>query len=197
MWKKAFVLIISIDLLIAVAAAVWFATLPPAARATPPKSSAPSSQQAQIELTMGAPAINTYLAYALAKQPEVTKAVSYVRVNFSNQWVVNFGLRLGSRSVPVQLSIAPHIQGGNLGMQIQSATLGGIPVPPALLVLTLAHAPWPNWIAVNTSTNTLQINFTERPANPYGLRVLGYSPQTKQLSVQVLITPQSALSGHL
>lgn len=197
MWKKAFVLIISIDLLIAIAAAVWFATLPAATRATPPKSSTGSSQQAPIELTMGAPAINTYLAYALAKQPEVTKAVSYVRVNFANQWVVDFGLRLGSRSVPVQLSIAPHIQGGNLGMQIQSATLGGIPVPPSLLVLTLAHAPWPHWIAVNTSTNTLQINFTARPANPYGLRVLGYSSQTKQLSVQVLITPQSALSGHL
>lgn len=197
MWKKAFVLLISIDLLVVVAAAVWFASLPSATHGTPPKSSSSSEQQAKIELSMGAPAINTYLAYALAKQPDVAKAVSYVRVDFGDQWLVDFGLRLGNRAVPVQLTIAPHIQGGNLGMQMQHATLGGISIPPALLVLTLAHAPWPSWITVDTSTNTLAVNFAKRPSTPYGLRVLSYSAKTKQLSVQVLITPQSVLSGHL
>lgn len=198
MWKKAFVVLISLDLLIAVAGVVWFRSLPRAANLPPPRASTQNQQQlAQIELSMGAQAINTYLEYGLAKQKDLSQVVTYANVGFGNHWTVRFGLRLGNRVLPVTIVITPHIQSGNLGLQMISAQLGGLPVPPALLMMTFRQVPWPNWIFVSTATDTLQLNFTKRSPSPYGLRILSYSSNTKQLSMRVLIAPKSALAGGI
>lgn len=195
MWKKAFVLLLSLDLLVFVIIGVWFATLPKPKSGNVPQ--APSSERlARIQLSMGQDAINTYLAVAVSQQPDLKKVLSYATVQFGTRWKLQFGLRAQNRVVPADLVIAPKISGGNLDLQIEHATLGHVPIPLSLLMLTLRHASWPNWIAIDTANHMLNLNFSERPKSPYGVEVLGYSPQTQQLSMRLLIAPKAALSGR-
>jgi len=196
MWKKAFVLLLSLNLLIVVALGLWLGTLPTKVASISPL---PTSQGAPIQLSIGQDAINTYLSYALTEQADVKKVLSYAKIGFQNQWDLQLGIKLINRIVPCDVEISPSIHNGNLWLQVTSATIGDIPIPPSALFLIFKHLPWPHWIGVDATQHILQINFTERPQHPYGVSVLNYSAQAKRLTLQVTIAPQAfnkASSSH-
>jgi uncharacterized protein YpmS len=191
-WKRAFVVLLAIDLLIVVAITVWWGSLPRANQVSAPTPAA-SGQPAKVQLSIGQDAVNAYLDYALSDQPDLRNTLSYARVQFNDTWRVQLGAKLADRVVPFDVVFTPIIRDGNLYLRMESADLGEVFVPPAALMAILKHLPWPAWIAVDGEQRMLDLNFTKRPQNPYGIRVLGYSPQTRRLTLQVTIVPKSLL----
>ncbi|MDQ0190748.1 DUF2140 family protein [Alicyclobacillus cycloheptanicus] len=192
MWKKLFVLLLSFDLLVIVAGAVGFAVLSqPHKQPSPPAQSV--GQEAEIPLTIGQDAINTYLAYAVSESSELRKTVSYATVQLGTEWNLQFGFLVGGRVLPVSILVTPTIHSGNLDLRVQQAHMGGLPIPPAVLVSVLQHAPLPAWIVADRDTNTIDLNVTARPKSPYGVRFVSYDATTKQLSVILLVAPKAAL----
>lgn len=197
MWKKAFVLLLSFNLLLVVGFTVWWGTLPkasPGAVVNPPASST-SGKPATIQVSLGSDAINSYLQYALTEQKDVQKVLSDAQINFGNNWNVQLGVKLVNKVVPFAITFAPQASQGNLLLQVQSATMGQIPIPPAALMFVFRHLPWPNWIAVDDAHNTLALNFSERPQNPYGIYIQNYSAQSKLLTLQISIQPKTLLTA--
>ncbi|MCL6445398.1 MAG: DUF2140 family protein [Alicyclobacillus sp.] len=199
MWKKAFVTLLSLNLMLLVGITLWFGSLPrPSA---PPRQDVPSDsgKAANVQLAIGPSAINTYLEYALADEPDVSRVLSFARVHFGQHWDVQVGLKLYGKVVPCDVEFAPSIQAGNLQLHVLSATVGQIPMPTSLLMLIFRHVPWPNWIAVDVKQQNLNLNFTERAQHPYGIHVVGYSSTTKRLTLNVSILPKALLakSGHM
>jgi uncharacterized protein YpmS len=194
MWKRAFIVLLSINLVIAVFAIAWLNTFPKSA--TVPKANTDLTEKAaNVQLAIGEDAINTYLEYALAEQPDVKQIFSYARVGLSNTWDCDVGIKLTDRVVPFHLTLSPNVQAGNVALQIDSAAIGGIPVPTSLLMLVLKHAPWPYWISLDLDHQAIDVDFTKRTPHPYGVKILGYSPTTKLLTLMISIVPKSAVSS--
>jgi uncharacterized protein YpmS len=193
MWKRAFIVLLSINLVICVFFVAWLNTFPRAA--TVPKADAGlMGKAANVQLSVGEDAINTYLQYALSEQPDVKQIFSYARVGFSDTWDCDVGIKLTDRVVPFHLTLAPHVQSGNVELQIENAAIGGIPVPTSLLMLVLKHAPWPNWIALDLQNQAIDVNFTKRTPHPYGVKILRYAPDTRLLTMMISIVPKPAAS---
>lgn len=197
MWKKAFVVLLSFNLLIVVGFTVWWGTLPKIGQGTgvTPPSSSVTAKAATIQLSVGSNAINSYLDYALSQQADVQKVLASAQVSFGNTWNVQLGIKLSNRVVPFAITFAPQVARGNLLLQVQSATMGQIPIPTAALMFVFRHLPWPNWIGVDEAHNVLALNFTERPQNPYGVYITDYSAQSRLLTLQITIQPKALLKG--
>ncbi|OFW78022.1 MAG: hypothetical protein A2201_05335 [Alicyclobacillus sp. RIFOXYA1_FULL_53_8] len=197
MWKKAFILLLSFNLLLVVGFTVWWGSLPKASQTSSnlPSSGVTSGQPANVQVAIGSQAINSYLQYALTEQKDVQKVLSDARVDFSDQWNVQLGIKLTDRIVPFTIVFNPQVQNGNLLLQVQSATMGEIPIPTAALMFVFRHLPWPNWITTDAANNTLALNFTQRAQNPYGIYIQSYSPVSKLLTLQITILPKALLKG--
>ncbi len=194
MWKRAFIVLLSLNLVVFVFVIAWLNTFP-RTQPAPNTDASVTQKAANVQLAVGQDAINTYLEYALTEEPDVKQIFSYARVGFSNTWDCDVGIKLTDRVVPFQLTFDPNVQSGNLDLKIESASIGGIPVPTSLLMLVLKHAPWPYWISLNTDNEAIDVNFTKRTPKPYGVQILNYSPQTKLLTLVVSIVPKQALSS--
>ncbi|MCL6452001.1 MAG: DUF2140 family protein [Alicyclobacillus sp.] len=195
MWKKAFVVLLSLNLFVVVGGALWWGTLPKASSVQPPQAAVMSNDKpATIQLSVGQDAINSYLEYALSEQADVSQVVSYANVQFADTWTVQIGLKLKDRVIPCNIVFTPTVANGNLILHVESATTGDLPVPLGALFFVMSHLPWPAWIAVDGANHDLHLNFTERPQQPYGVRILGYSAATREVSLQVSILPKSLLS---
>lgn len=192
MWKKAFAVLLSLNLLIIAGVAIWFVSLPKAGSSTIPPKVAAGEKQASFQVSIGDKAINTYLEYALSQQADLKGVLSYASVHFNNQWNVQLGAELEGHVVPFDAVFTPQIVGGNLHLHMESAQFGGLPVPTSALFLVLQHLPWPNWIHTDGTNQTLDVNLTERPQHPYGVKILNYSDKTKLLTLLVSIEPKSA-----
>ncbi|WP_026962161.1 DUF2140 family protein [Alicyclobacillus herbarius] len=194
-WKRAFIILLTVDLLVVVAITVWWGTLPKANSGPVAPAPARSGKAATVQLSIGQDAVNAYLDYALSEQSDLKNTLSYARVEFDDTWEVQIGAKLADRVVPFDVEFNPVIRNGNLELQMESADLGQVPVPPAALIMILRHLPWPDWIAVNPDQRAIDLNFTDRPQHPYGIRILGYSRQTRLLTLQVTIVPKTLLQG--
>lgn len=192
MWKKAFILLLLLNLAVVFGGIVWLNSL---VRQTPTSTSqsAVSGVPATVQLAVGQDAINTYLEYFLSEQADMSKVLSYARVRFGTNWQGDLGIKLVDRVVDFNIVFVPHIQGGNLDLQVTNANMGQIPLPPSLLFLVFRRLPWPSWITVDASNDTLNVNLTQRPQHPYGIQVLSYSPQTRLLTLLVSIVPKAVL----
>ncbi len=192
MWKRAFIVLVSINLVVFVFGAVWLNSFP---RFAPTPSSQISilGKPTNVQLAIGQDAINTYLEYALTEQPDLRQIFSYARVQFDTTWDCDVGINLADRVVPFQLTFQPSIVAGNLDLQVVNASIGDIPIPTSLLLLVLKHAPWPYWITLDISQQAIDVNFSKRIPHPYGVQVLGYSSQTKLLTLMVSIVPKSVI----
>lgn len=194
MWKKAFIVLLSLNLFIVVGGALWWGTLPKAtAVRSPSQAISTNDKPATVQLAVGQDAVNTYLEYALSEQQDVQRVLAYASVQFSDTWQVQLGLKLRDRVVPCTIVFAPHVQGGNLVLHVESATMGEIPAPLGALFFVLRHLPWPQWIVVDGLNHDLHVNFTDRPQKPYGIKVLSYSPTTRQVTIQISIIPKTIL----
>ncbi|MCL6627150.1 MAG: YpmS family protein [Alicyclobacillus shizuokensis] len=196
-WKRAFIVLLALDLLVVVAVTVWWGTLPKAASTPSPVTSGrQAGKPATIQLSIGQDAVNAYLDYALSEQPDLKNTLSYARVRFGETtWKVQLGAKLADRVVPFNVVFTPAIHNGNLELRIDSADLGQVFLPPSALIVILRHLPWPAWISVNGEERALNLNFSQRPQQPYGLRVLRYAPKTRLLTLKVTIVPKTLLAG--
>jgi uncharacterized protein YpmS len=194
MWKKAFIVLLSLNLFVIVLFTLWFGSLPKASKFGSGQAASDSTgKPAPIQLSVGEQAINAYLEYAIAEEPDVKRVLSYAKVKFDDKWSIQLGIKLADRVVAFDTVISPSIHNGNLGLRIETASMGEVPLPVNALLFLFRNLPWPNWIQIQPETNTLELNFSERPQKPYGVRVLNYSPVTKMLTVLVTIVPRSVL----
>ncbi|MBX5435728.1 MAG: DUF2140 family protein [Alicyclobacillaceae bacterium] len=191
MWKKAFLTLLSLNLLVVVLVALWIGLLPKESPPLPAGTSSSSGKSATVQLSVGPDAINTYLDYAVSQQADLKRVLSYAHVRFNRSWDVQVGVKMADKIVPCDVVFQPDIHQGNLSLGVESATIGDIPVPTGLLMIVFRHVPWPQWIVVDAEHGQLDLKFTERPQHPYGVRVLGYSPITRQLTMAVSIQPKS------
>jgi|GEM_PF-2188970 len=193
MWKKAFVILLSFDLLIAIGAAVWWSTLPVASSANNGTftKSAQIQNPAKVQLSIGQDAVNSYLTYALSEQKDVQNVLSYAKVGFNQNWNVQLGVKLADKVVAFDVTLVPTVLNGNLQLHVTQADFGQVPIPVSALFLVFRHLPWPQWIAVDAATSNINLNFRQRPQNPYGVQVLQYDEQTKLLTLQITIAPKS------
>lgn len=192
MWKRAFIVLLSINLVLLVFGLVLLNSFPHGAPVPKSQISA-QGKPANVQLAIGEEAINTYLEYALTEQPDIKQIFSYARVGFDSSWGCDVGIRLSDRIVPFHLTLQPFVSSGNLDLRIVNASIGDIPIPTSMLLLVLKHAPWPSWISLDIPNEAIDVNFTKRPPHPYGVKILDYSQQTKLLTMVVSIVPKSVM----
>ncbi|GGJ05625.1 hypothetical protein GCM10010885_13460 [Alicyclobacillus cellulosilyticus] len=192
MWKRAFLGLLSINLLIVAAIGLWLDLLPP--QSAPPPGRPVPAGAAAVQVAVGDDAINAYLEYALAQQPDMRKVLSYARVHFASNWDVSLGVKLADRVVPFDLTFSPRIAGGDLVLQVQGAEMGHVPIPTSLLMVIFRHLPWPDWIRVDDPGSQLVLRFSARPQRPYGVRMVSYSAADKRLTANIYILPKSIAS---
>lgn len=196
MWKKLFVVLLSLNLLAFVSVALWFGTLPPA-HATPATPAPYPTAAAHVQLTIGPQAINTYLTYALDEQTELHRVLGYANVSFADSWDIRFGLKLAGRLVPCDIRLSPQIHGGNLWLPLDGASIGGVAVPKRLLFYLFGHVTWPTWIVVDAGHQRIDVNLSDRPStSPYRIRALHYSATTKSVTFLVSILPKQLTVRH-
>lgn len=190
-WRKLFVILLSLNLMVFVLVALWFGTLPKATSKVH-VSSIPTTD-ANVELTIGQQAVNSYLTYALEEQKDVKNVLRYVTVGFSDNWNIQLGVNVAGRVIPCDVVLTPTVHNGNLWLPVASASIGGINVPKSLLFYLFSHAPWPTWIVVDSHSQQIDVNLTERPqskTSPYHIRAIGYSTVTRALTFLVSISPK-------
>lgn len=196
MWKKAFVVLLSLNLFVVVGATLWWGALPKSTTVRPPAQTVQTNDKpATVQLSLGEEAINSYLEYFLSEKTDVQRVLAYASVQLSDTWRVQVGLKLKDRVVPCTFVFTPQVQNGNLILHVESATMGQIPAPLGALFFVMLHVPWPAWIVVDATNHDLHVNFTERPQLPYGVRMVGYSAASKMISLQVSILPKSLLNA--
>ena len=193
MWKRAFIVLLSLNILVFVLGILWLNSFPRASTTPPTAVAGTQDKTANVQIAIGQDAINTYLEYALSEQTDVKQFLSYARVQFGSNWDANVGIILADRVVPFTMEFTPTVVSGNLDLQVKSASIGDIPVPVSLLFLVLKRAPWPYWITPDAESSTIDVNFTQRTPHPYGIQILNYSPQTDLLTLNVSIVPKTVL----
>jgi uncharacterized protein YpmS len=193
-WKKAFVALLSVNLLVIVSLTLWWGSLPKASKVqTQVENASDPGKSANLQLAVGEDAINAYLEYAVGEQQDLKNVLSYATVKFDSTWEIQFGIKLSDRVVPSDIVVQPLIENGNLSLKFKSATMGALPVPTSGLFFILKHLPWPNWITVDATQEVLHLNFTDRPQHPYGIQILDYSTDTKLLTLRISILPKTLL----
>ncbi|MBX6353116.1 MAG: DUF2140 family protein [Thermoflavifilum sp.] len=195
LWKRAFLALLCLDLLVITGGLFMLGRMPHLGRETPPAATA-TGEPANVQISIGDQAINAYLDYTLSQQADVSKVLASARVSFDSDWRLELGLKMADRVVPVTFVLTPEVQSGDLLLHVKSADLGDVPVPVGLVFLLLSHLSWPAWISVDGQQDTLVLAFTKRPANPYGVRADGYSPDTKLLTLTVSIYPKALSSNR-
>ncbi|WAH36577.1 DUF2140 family protein [Alicyclobacillus dauci] len=196
-WKRGFIILLSLNILVFAGGLILLDTFP---AANSPRVKQIEQQQApgqttSVQLVLGQDAINTYMDYALSQQADVHKVLDYAHIQFASTWNCDLGVKLMDKVVPFHLVLVPTVVGGNLYLQVKSAAMGQVPVPNSLLFLMLKHLPWPDWIGLDVPHQTLQLNLTKRPQNPYGVRIIGYSAQTQQLSLEITMVPKALMNS--
>lgn len=195
-WKRGFIILLALNVLVFAGGLIALDAYP-SASSTGANTNAPqqptSNETASVQISIGQNAINTYLDYALSQLGDVHNIMNYARVQFSDNWSCDIGVKLLNRVVPFHIVFVPTVVNGDLHLQVQSAVMGQVPVPDSLLFLVLKHLPWPNWIALDPTHHTIQLNFTQRPQNPYGVSILGYSAKSQLLNLKVTMVPKELL----
>lgn len=196
MYKRAFIILLTLNLFFFAAVGLWIGNFPNQAlkaQSGVSSGSSPSTviASAPVDVSIGDVAINAYLQYAVTDQPDLNRFLQSATVTFHDTWTCSMGLKLVDRVVPFTMDISPHIDNGNLTLQVESAHVGGIPVPVSLLFVLLRHVHFPAWTSLDESTRSIHLFFTERPQHPYGVRVLDYAPSTRLLTLQVTILPKT------
>ncbi|GMA50222.1 hypothetical protein GCM10025857_15790 [Alicyclobacillus contaminans] len=196
MWKKAFVALLSFNLLIVVGLTLWWGSLPKTAIVQRQVNRVASQNHtATVQLAVGEDAVNSYLEYAVSEQKDVQRVLSYARVHFADNWDVQVGIKLADRVIPCDIQMEPTANNGNLALHVTQANMGEIPVPVSALFFVFNRLPWPNWISVDSNQHILNLLFSNRPQEPYGVQVMNYSSTTKLVTLRVSIVPKSLLSN--
>ncbi|EPZ43002.1 DUF2140 family protein [Alicyclobacillus acidoterrestris] len=192
-WKRGFIILLSLNILVFVGGLIVLDSFPSATSSSVKKfqSTPDDGKTAAVQVVIGQDAINSYIAYALTQEADVQKIMSYAQIQFASTWNCDIGVKLLDKVVPFHLVLVPDVENGNLNLQVKSASMGQVPVPDSLLFLLLKHLQWPNWINLDANHHILQLNFTQRPQEPFGVRILGYSSTTQQLSLQVTMSPSA------
>ncbi|GMA63238.1 YpmS family protein [Alicyclobacillus fastidiosus] len=196
-WKRGFIILLSLNILVFVGGLIVLDTFPSQSSSSVKnmQSTQDDSKTAAVQVVIGQDAINSYLAYELTQEADVQKIMSYAHIQFASTWNCDLGVKLLDKVVPFHLVFVPDVENGNLNLQVQSASMGEVPVPNSLLFLLLKHLQWPNWINLDANHQTIQLNFTERPQQPFGVRILNYSSTTQQLTLQVMMSPSAIAQG--
>lgn len=190
-WKKLFVILLSINLLLFVLVALWFQTLPRSHATTAHQHLL--AQAANVDLTIGQQAVNTYLTYALDEQKDVRNVLDYASVRFTNDWNIILGVKIAGRIIPCDVELMPSVHQGDLWLPVTSASIGGVSVPKSLLFYLFKHAPWPSWIVVDDHNQRIDVNLADRAPSkksPYHIRAKDYSPQSQTITFIVSILPK-------
>lgn len=190
MWKRLFIVLAALDLLVVITGLIVWNGLPRSGSVPAPAVSVPANAPT-VQVDIGADAINAYLAYAIAHDPEVSRVLASGSVQFGNTWVCDFAVKVLDHALPMQFVVTPMVQNGNLILHVDSAQMSFIPLPRAMVFSVLERAPLPNWIQVMSATQDIALNFTERPARPFAVRVVQYSPTEQKLSLDLAIPPQT------
>lgn len=196
-WKRAFIILLSLNILVFAGGLILLDTFP-AANSTRAKNlevQQTPANAASIQLDIGQDAINSYIGYALTQEADVHQVLDYAHIQFTSTWNCELGIKLLGKVVPFHLVLIPKAVNGNLDLQVKSAAMGQVPVPDSLLFLMLKHLPWPNWISLDANQHTLDLNFSARPQKPFGVKILGYSAKTQQVSLIVTMQPKALLQG--
>lgn len=193
-WKRAFVVLLTLNVLVGVLALAWITSFPtatsPQVSALPQHLSTPSNE-AVMQVAIGDEAINSFLNYDLPRQHDLKRVLASARVSFAEDWNCRLDIKLLDRQVPFVMTFSPAVHRGNLDLHLLRSSMGGVPLPDFMLFLVFRHLPWPGWIILNSKQHTLDVNFTNRPPRPYSIRVLSYSAKTKQLTLAVGIEPSA------
>lgn len=190
MWKRLFIMLAALDLLAVIAGLIVWNGLPKSGDTTAPTVPVPANAPT-VQVDIGADAINAYLAYAIAHDPEVGRVLDSGSVQFGNTWVCDFAVKVLDHALPMQFVVTPIVQNGNLILHVDSAQLSFLPIPRAMVLSVLERAPLPNWIQIDGSSQNIALNFTNRPPKPFAIRVVQYSPTEQKLSLDLAIPPQT------
>ncbi|MFX4301386.1 DUF2140 family protein [Alicyclobacillus tolerans] len=188
-WKRAFVVLLSINLLAAIGLLVWVTSFPKPSASTVPLQSIPSGTPANIQMSIGDEAINAYLAYDLPRQKDLNRFLQSAKVNFSNNWKAQLDILFLGRVIPFDMTFLPVVENGNLNLQLEQSSMGGVGLPNRLLFLFFERMPWPNWIQLQSQNDMIQVNLSERPQSPFRIRALAYNPRTRLLTLEISIFP--------
>lgn len=194
-WKRAFIVLFSVNLLIVAGGVALWESFPRvnSSQSPPATGQGSAAHEASIQVDIGQDAVNTYLQYAIVDDPELAHVLDTAHVTFATQWSCSMGVKILGEVVPIDLVLNPIIQGGNLDMQVVSANIGVLPVPNGLLFSVLGHVKFPSWIQADGSQSQLRLNFSQRPARPFGVQILGYSPVSQTLALQLTLSPSMML----
>ncbi|WP_062307242.1 DUF2140 family protein [Alicyclobacillus sendaiensis] len=190
MWRRLFIVLAALDLLAVIAGLILWNSLPQSGRSAAPVAPVPANAPT-VQVDIGADAINAYLAYAIAHDPEVGRVLESANVQFGDTWVCDFAVKVLDHALPMEFVVTPIAQNGNLILHVDSAQLSFIPIPRSVVFSVLERASLPNWIQVDGATQNIALNFTERPAKPFAVRVVQYSSTAKKLSLNLAIPPQT------
>ncbi|WP_206832103.1 DUF2140 family protein [Alicyclobacillus fructus] len=191
MWKRLFIVLAALDLLAVIAGLIVWNGLPKSGSGQPSSTSSIPANAPTVQVDIGADAINAYLAYAIAHDPEVGRVLESGSVQFGDTWVCDFAVKVLDHALPMQFVVTPIVRNGNLILHVDSAQLSFIPLPRSMVFSVLERAPLPNWIQIDSEAQNIALNFTERPAQPFAIRVVQYSPSDKKLSLHLAISPQA------
>ncbi|MCL6489282.1 MAG: DUF2140 family protein [Alicyclobacillus mali] len=194
MWKRLFIVLAAFDLLAVIAGLLVWNSLPQSGHTPSPTVPVPANAPT-VQVDIGADAINAYLAYAIAHDPEVGRVLEAASVQFGDTWVCDFAVKVLDRALPMQFVVTPIVQNGNLILHVDSAQLSFIPIPRSVVLSVLDRASLPSWVQIDGSSQNIALNFTERPPKPFAVRVVQYSPAAQKLSLNLAIPPQT-LSQH-
>lgn len=187
MWRRLCIGLISLHLLLFIAIAGWFFSLPRSS-ATPsiPAMSVVRTTSAGVEVQIGEDASNAFLAQALADQPDVQRILANAAVHFGETWNADVGIKVDQRVVPFQISFLPSVSNGDLNLQIVDATMGSTTMTDTLVNI-IQLLPLPDWITFSPATETLHLHFAALPTKQVEIEPIGYSARNHELTI--LVTP--------
>ncbi|WP_067621189.1 DUF2140 family protein [Alicyclobacillus acidiphilus] len=194
-WKRAFIILFGINLLICAAGLIAWNALPnhaPSQTVSPAKTPAGAPS---VDVVIGQDAVNAYLAYAIQQEADLRQIVEGAHVQFATNWDCDFYIDVLGKAMPFHLTITPLIENGNMLLHVEKASMASIPIPNPILFSLLGRARWPNWIQTDAGHDNLDINFTSRPQQPFGVRAVQYSPETQQLTMQITISPNTLMKS--
>ncbi|RIV24269.1 DUF2140 family protein [Alicyclobacillaceae bacterium I2511] len=197
-WKKSFVTLLSLNILVFVMAVLFWGSLPKKQQVQQQvQQGSASHQTATVQLAVGDAALNTFMEYALSGQKDLNPVLSYMRLTFSNQWQLQVGLNIASRVLPLEFVLIPQVQPtGNLALNVVSANMDGISAPVDVVFFIFEHLSLPTWIRINAPSHIIDLNFTNRPQQPYGIHIVSYNPTTHLLTLRISMVPKSLLQTH-
>ncbi|MDQ0191186.1 DUF2140 family protein [Alicyclobacillus cycloheptanicus] len=195
MWKRVFVVLFSLHLILLAGVLVWFFSLPKAgtkAVQALASSNASGEPSTAVEIQIDQNAANLFLAQALANQPELSNILSSANVSFGDTWTTDLNIKVDQQVVPFTLTCLPTITNGNLDLQIVHASIGGTTMTDTFVnILQLLHLP--SWITFDPAAETIHIDFADLPGDKVKVHLERYSAARHTLTAQVV--PMLPTSG--